>query len=207
MKRISHWIDGRIVEGTSGNSAPVYDPATGEQSAAVDLASLDEVDRAIAVAEAAAPEWRATSLSRRAEILFRMRELVDANRKEIAAFLTAEHGKVPSVRHVVPGAFAAALSAGALLWPLTPLGPWPLLAVAAPYAAVNLGASLYLAYRDGWRHLPLLPPTFATLHLAYGFGFLAGLLLIRLFERPRLVRAKLEGHVLRRDELGPWDRW
>ncbi|MGB0209694.1 MAG: CoA-acylating methylmalonate-semialdehyde dehydrogenase [Ilumatobacteraceae bacterium] len=96
MKRISHWIDGRIVEGTSGNSAPVYDPATGEQSAAVDLASVDEVDRAIAVAEAAAPEWRATSLSKRAEILFRMRELVDANRKEIAAFLTAEHGKVPS---------------------------------------------------------------------------------------------------------------
>ena len=96
MKRISHWIDGRIVEGSSGNSAPVYDPATGEQSAAVDLASVDEVDRAIAVAEAAAPEWRATSLSRRAEILFRMRELVDANRKEIAAFLTAEHGKVPS---------------------------------------------------------------------------------------------------------------
>ena len=96
MKRISHWIDGRIVEGSSGNSGPVYDPATGEQSAAVDLASVDEVDRAIAVAEAAAPEWRATSLSRRAEILFRMRELVDANRKEIAAFLTAEHGKVPS---------------------------------------------------------------------------------------------------------------
>ena len=96
MKRISHWIDGRIVEGSSGNSAPVYDPATGEQSAAVDLASVDEVDRAIAVAEAAAPEWRATSLSKRAEILFRMRELVDANRKEIAAFLTAEHGKVPS---------------------------------------------------------------------------------------------------------------
>jgi len=96
MKRISHWIDGRIVEGTSGNSAPVYDPATGDQSAAVDLASVDEVDRAIAVAEAAAPEWRATSLSKRAEILFRMRELVDANRKEIAAFLTAEHGKVPS---------------------------------------------------------------------------------------------------------------
>jgi malonate-semialdehyde dehydrogenase (acetylating)/methylmalonate-semialdehyde dehydrogenase len=96
MKRISHWIDGRIVEGTSGNSAPVYDPATGEQTAAVDLASIDEVDRAIAVAEAAAPEWRATSLSKRAEILFRMRELVDANRKEIAAFLTAEHGKVPS---------------------------------------------------------------------------------------------------------------
>ena len=96
MKRISHWIDGRIVEGTSGISAPVYDPATGEQSAAVDLASVDEVDRAIAVAEAAAPEWRATSLSKRAEILFRMRELVDANRKEIAAFLTAEHGKVPS---------------------------------------------------------------------------------------------------------------
>ncbi len=96
MKRISHWMNGKVVAGTSGNSAPVYDPATGEQTASVDLASVAEVDQAVAIAEAAAVEWRTTSLSRRAEILFRIRELVDANRKEIAAFLTAEHGKVPS---------------------------------------------------------------------------------------------------------------
>ncbi len=96
MNRISHWIDGKVVESTSGNSAPVYDPATGVQTGAVDLASVGEVDAAVAAAKAAFPEWRATSLSKRAEVMFRMRELVDANRKEIAARLTAEHGKVLS---------------------------------------------------------------------------------------------------------------
>ncbi len=96
MNRISHWIDGKVVESTSGNSAPVYDPATGEQTAAVDLASAAEVDVAVAAAKAAFPAWRSTSLSKRAEVMFRMRELVDANRKEIATLLTAEHGKVLS---------------------------------------------------------------------------------------------------------------
>jgi malonate-semialdehyde dehydrogenase (acetylating)/methylmalonate-semialdehyde dehydrogenase len=96
MNRISHWIDGRVVASTSGNSAPVYDPATGTQTGAVDLASVEEVDTAVAAAAAAFPAWRSTSLSRRAEVLFRMRELVDANRKEIATLLTAEHGKVLS---------------------------------------------------------------------------------------------------------------
>ncbi len=96
MDRISHWIDGKVVPSSSGRSAAVYNPATGQQSGAVDLASVDEVDAAVAAAKAAFPAWRATSLSKRAEILFRMRELVDANRKEIAALLTAEHGKVLS---------------------------------------------------------------------------------------------------------------
>jgi malonate-semialdehyde dehydrogenase (acetylating)/methylmalonate-semialdehyde dehydrogenase len=94
MNRISHWIDGRVVESTSGRSAPVYDPAQGTQSGAVDLASVEEVDAGVASARSAFPAWRATSLSRRAEIMFRMRELVDANRKELASLLTAEHGKV-----------------------------------------------------------------------------------------------------------------
>jgi len=96
MNRISHWIDGAVREGTSGRTAPVFNPATGEQSADVDLASDDEVDSAVATALTALPEWRATSLSRRAEVMFHMRELVDANRKEIASLLTAEHGKVMS---------------------------------------------------------------------------------------------------------------
>ncbi len=96
MDRISHWIDGKVVPSTSGRSAAVYNPATGKQSGAVDLASVDEVDAAVAAAKAAFPAWRSTSLSKRAEVLFRMRELVDANRKEIAALLTAEHGKVLS---------------------------------------------------------------------------------------------------------------
>jgi malonate-semialdehyde dehydrogenase (acetylating)/methylmalonate-semialdehyde dehydrogenase len=94
--RISHWIDGRIVAGQSGRTSPVYNPATGQQTGELDLADSGEVDTAVASAEAAFPAWRATSLSRRAEVLFGIRELIDANRKEIASILTAEHGKVLS---------------------------------------------------------------------------------------------------------------
>ena len=96
MQRISHWIDGQTVDSTSGRDAPVYNPATGEQTGAVGLATVEEVDRAVASAAAAFGGWRATSLSRRAEVMFRLRELVDANRKEIATVLSAEHGKVLS---------------------------------------------------------------------------------------------------------------
>ncbi|MCU1369594.1 MAG: methylmalonate-semialdehyde dehydrogenase, partial [Ilumatobacteraceae bacterium] len=96
MKRISHWIDGQVVAGTSGREGIVWNPATGEQQAAVDLASAAELDAAVAVARAAQPAWRATGLSRRAEIMFRLRDLIDANRKEIASLVTAEHGKVLS---------------------------------------------------------------------------------------------------------------
>jgi malonate-semialdehyde dehydrogenase (acetylating)/methylmalonate-semialdehyde dehydrogenase len=96
MNRISHWIDGAVVEGTSGRSGKVFNPATGEQAASVDFANDAEVDAAVAAAKAAFPAWRATSLGRRAEVMFHVRELVDANRKEIASLLTAEHGKVMS---------------------------------------------------------------------------------------------------------------
>ena len=93
---VSHWIGGQRVAGTSGRRGPVFDPATGVLAREVDFASVEEVDAAIAAAKAAFPAWRATSLSKRTDILFRIRNLVDAHRKDIAAFLTAEHGKVPS---------------------------------------------------------------------------------------------------------------
>jgi malonate-semialdehyde dehydrogenase (acetylating)/methylmalonate-semialdehyde dehydrogenase len=95
-KRISHWIGGAIVPGESGRSGPVYNPATGVQSGAVDLASVEEVDRAVAAARGAFPAWRALSIAKRAEILFAIRELVHTHRKDIARFLTLEHGKVLS---------------------------------------------------------------------------------------------------------------
>ena len=94
--RVDHWIGGRLVPSTSGRSGPVFDPATGRQARTVGFASVDEVDAAVRAAHEAFPAWRATSLSRRTEILFRIRNLVDAHRKELAAHLTAEHGKVPS---------------------------------------------------------------------------------------------------------------
>jgi malonate-semialdehyde dehydrogenase (acetylating)/methylmalonate-semialdehyde dehydrogenase len=94
--RISHWIGGRVVPGTSGRQGDVYDPATGRLSKHVDFASVDEVAAAVAAARAAFPAWRATSLSKRTDILFKIRNLVDQRRHELAAHLTAEHGKVPS---------------------------------------------------------------------------------------------------------------
>jgi malonate-semialdehyde dehydrogenase (acetylating)/methylmalonate-semialdehyde dehydrogenase len=94
--RVSHWINGRPVEGTSGRRGDVYDPATGALARHVDFASADEVDAAVAAARAAFPGWRATSLSKRTDILFKIRNIVDVHRHELAAHLTAEHGKVPS---------------------------------------------------------------------------------------------------------------
>jgi len=96
MNRISHWIDGRVVPGTSGRTGVVWNPATGERAAEVDLAAASEVDAAVAAASAAFPAWRATNLSRRAEVMFHLRELISANRKEIASLVSSEHGKVLS---------------------------------------------------------------------------------------------------------------
>ena len=96
MRSIRHWIGGVAVDGASGRSGPVFDPATGTQTAIVDLASPDEVDRAVDAATEAFPAWRALSLSRRSEVLFRVRELLDARRKELAALITSEHGKIMS---------------------------------------------------------------------------------------------------------------
>ncbi|HEX8026072.1 MAG TPA: CoA-acylating methylmalonate-semialdehyde dehydrogenase [Candidatus Limnocylindrales bacterium] len=93
---VPHWIGGKRVAGTSGRRGPVYNPATGALAREVDFASIEEVDAAVAAAKAAFPAWRATSLSKRTEILFRIRNLVDHHRHDIAAHLTAEHGKVPS---------------------------------------------------------------------------------------------------------------
>ncbi|MDX6513999.1 MAG: malonate-semialdehyde dehydrogenase (acetylating) / methylmalonate-semialdehyde dehydrogenase [Gaiellaceae bacterium] len=96
IKGIHHWIGGRLVPGESGRTGPVYNPATGRQSGAVDFASVEEVAKAVAAAKAAFPAWRATSLAKRSEILFTIRELVHSRLEEIAKILTAEHGKVLS---------------------------------------------------------------------------------------------------------------
>jgi malonate-semialdehyde dehydrogenase (acetylating)/methylmalonate-semialdehyde dehydrogenase len=94
--RVNHWIGGRVVAGTSGREGPIFDPATGRVTKHVDFASVAEVGAAVAEAKAAFPAWRATSLSKRTDILFKVRNLVEAHRHDLAACLTSEHGKVPS---------------------------------------------------------------------------------------------------------------
>ncbi|MBV8257918.1 MAG: CoA-acylating methylmalonate-semialdehyde dehydrogenase, partial [Actinobacteria bacterium] len=94
VKRISHWIGGRTVEGSSGRSGVVYNPATGRQTGAVDFATVEEVDAAVQAAKQAFVSWRQTSLAKRAELFFRIRELVHERRDEVAKILVREHGKV-----------------------------------------------------------------------------------------------------------------
>jgi malonate-semialdehyde dehydrogenase (acetylating)/methylmalonate-semialdehyde dehydrogenase len=94
IARITHWIGGAPVEGTSGRSGPVFNPATGVQSGAVDFASPEEVDAAVQAAKRAFESWRTMSLSRRTEIFFRIRELVHDHSDDLARALTLEHGKV-----------------------------------------------------------------------------------------------------------------
>ena len=96
VKRISHWIGGRVVEGQSGRNGPVYNPALGRQTGEVDFATREEIDLAVQTAREAFPAWRAMSLSKRTALFFAVRELFDHHREDIARLLTAEHGKVLS---------------------------------------------------------------------------------------------------------------
>src|SRR2546430_1452699 len=96
VKRISHWIGGRLVEGRSGRSGPVYTPALGQQTGAVDFATPEEVDLAVQAAREAFESWRAMSLSKRTAIFFQVRELFHDRAEDIAKILPAEHGKVLS---------------------------------------------------------------------------------------------------------------
>ena len=90
---------------------------------------------------------------------------------------------IPSWRHLVPGAFVLALGGSVLLAFLTNQPLWAL-SVALPYTVANIMASLWAARRD-WKVLPLLPAAFAILHLAYGLGFLWGLLWWGVISRPK----------------------
>jgi malonate-semialdehyde dehydrogenase (acetylating) / methylmalonate-semialdehyde dehydrogenase len=96
VKPINHWIGGRPYAGRSGRTGPVFNPAAGEQTGAVDFASVEEVDQAVQAAKQAFPAWRALSLAKRAELFFAIRELFHEQREEIAKILTREHGKVLS---------------------------------------------------------------------------------------------------------------
>ncbi|MFL6064835.1 MAG: CoA-acylating methylmalonate-semialdehyde dehydrogenase, partial [Friedmanniella sp.] len=91
-----HWRNGSIFEGSGGRFSDVTDPATGEVSAQLALASEDDVNAVVAAATAAFPGWRDTSLARRTQILFAFRELLNARKGELAEIITSEHGKVLS---------------------------------------------------------------------------------------------------------------
>ena len=92
--QIAHHINGQPSAGASGRQQPVTNPATGAVTAQVALASVAEVDRAVAAARAAFPAWADTPPLRRARVMFKFLELLNAQRDTLAHMITAEHGKV-----------------------------------------------------------------------------------------------------------------
>jgi len=94
--KITHWIDGRFWDGTAARHGDVYDPATGEITKTVDFASAADVGTAVASAKAAFETWGRATLTKRMDVLFRFRELLNANKQELAEIITSEHGKVVS---------------------------------------------------------------------------------------------------------------
>jgi malonate-semialdehyde dehydrogenase (acetylating)/methylmalonate-semialdehyde dehydrogenase len=93
MRLITHWIDGAARAEAPSRTGPVFDPATGTQTAEVAFAGSADVDAAVAAAKKAFESWRVSSLTRRQNVMFAYREIVAARRLEIASALTAEHGK------------------------------------------------------------------------------------------------------------------
>src|SRR5215472_13817868 len=130
-KHVTHWIGGKPWTGPEpGRRGEIYNPATGQVTGTVDFATSAEVDAAAQSAAAAFPQWRDTSLVKRAAVMFAFRELVREHAAELAGLISAEHGKVASdaagevarglevvefacgIPHLLKGAFSENVSTG-----------------------------------------------------------------------------------------------
>ncbi|MFD6102924.1 CoA-acylating methylmalonate-semialdehyde dehydrogenase [Nocardia salmonicida] len=149
MQSIGHWIDGKSVNGTSETTAPVTNPATGVVTGELALANVADTRAAIDAATVAFASWRDASLTRRTQVLFRFRELLAERRTELAAIITAEHGKVAAdalgevtrglevvefacgIPHLLKGGFTENASTEVDIYSIRqPLGP---VAIIAPF--------------------------------------------------------------------------
>ncbi|MCB1464269.1 MAG: aldehyde dehydrogenase family protein, partial [Nitratireductor sp.] len=115
MKEIGHFIGGERVAGTSGRTADVYNPATGEVEAKVALASAAELNAAIENAKAAQPAWAATNPQRRARVMMKFVDLLNRDMDKLAEALSREHGKtIPDAKgDVIRGLEVAEFCIGA----------------------------------------------------------------------------------------------
>ncbi|HET8970908.1 MAG TPA: CoA-acylating methylmalonate-semialdehyde dehydrogenase [Candidatus Nanopelagicales bacterium] len=139
--RINHWIDGKTYEGGSDRRGEVFNPATGEVTGLVALADVADVDAGVASAKEAFESWRHMSLTKRMQVLFAFRQLLDERKEEMAAIITAEHGKVLSdalgevtrglevvefacgIPHLLKGGFSEQVSTGVDVYSIRqPLG-------------------------------------------------------------------------------------
>ena len=149
METISHWINNQLSSEKSERTGDVYNPATGQISAKVNFATSATIDAAVDVATKAFETWRHSSLTKRTQVLFAFRELVNQNKEQIAALITKEHGKVLSdafgevtrglevvefacgIPHLLKGGFSEEVSTGVDVYSIRqPLGP---VAVISPF--------------------------------------------------------------------------
>ncbi|NDG25185.1 MAG: CoA-acylating methylmalonate-semialdehyde dehydrogenase [Actinobacteria bacterium] len=149
MKSISHWLNGSVTLDTPARTGEIYNPATGEVSGNVAFADLETVNKVVDISEKAFEQWRHASLTKRTQILFAFRELVNKNKEKIAELITAEHGKVLSdalgevtrglevvefacgIPHLLKGGFSEEVSTGVDVYSIRqPLGP---VAIISPF--------------------------------------------------------------------------
>ncbi len=141
VTRITHFIGGKLWEGRADRHGDVFNPATGEISGKVDFATIALVDEAVQAAKKGYEEWHKTSLTRRTQVLFAFREILNRRKEDIAKLITAEHGKVLSdalgevtrglevvdfacgISHLLKGGYSESVSTGVDVYSIRqPLG-------------------------------------------------------------------------------------
>ena len=149
MKTVSHWINGSLCTDKPSQVGEIFNPATGKISGTVNFADLATVNTAVQAATTAFDTWRHSSLTKRTQVLFAFRELVNKNKEKIAELITAEHGKVLSdaqgevtrglevvefacgIPHLLKGGFSEEVSTGVDVYSIRqPLGP---VAIISPF--------------------------------------------------------------------------
>ena len=149
MTQITHWINGALDSHKTQRSGEIFNPATGKVTKTVAFADAATVDRAVNVATEAFTSWRHSSLTKRTQVLFAFRELVQQNKEKIAALITDEHGKVLSdaagevtrglevvefacgIPHLLKGGFSEEVSTGVDVYSIRQaLGP---VAIISPF--------------------------------------------------------------------------
>ena len=96
QKVIEHWINGSQQPSSSDRYGDIYNPATGQVIAKLPMGNSDDLEKAVNAAELAFKSWSKTSITRRSQVLFKYKELLELNREELTRLITLEHGKVLS---------------------------------------------------------------------------------------------------------------
>ena len=149
MKTVSHWINGSLSTDKASQVGEIFNPATGKISGTVNFADITTVNQAVQAASSAFDTWRHSSLTKRTQVLFAFRELVNKNKEKIAEIITSEHGKVLSdaqgevtrglevvefacgIPHLLKGGFSEEVSTGVDVYSIRqPLGP---IAIISPF--------------------------------------------------------------------------